>query len=149
MAGLKKVEDTVTARLNKIIERGRDSRAFMVRVVRPTYQNAQRKRFMTENQSAGAQWAPLNPKYAKYKLTKFKDFPGGGTKINIATGKMFNTLVLQESGSYSEIATEFSYILAFDSPYMKYVDEVRPIMQFRDEFYKDLKKQLVTWLRGD
>lgn len=146
--GLKKVEDTVTNRLNEMISRGRDARAFMVRVVRPTYQNAQRKRFQTENTSEGNQWDELNPKYAKYKLKKFAGFPGGGRKINIATGKMMSSLILEESSSFSEIATNFSYIITFDVPYMKYVDEVRPVLQFRDEFYSEIKSKLRAYLGG-
>jgi len=143
---LKKVQDTVTTRLDSMIATGKDPRAFMLKIVRPAYQAAQRKRFATENQSEGQKWSPLNSKYAEYKLKKFKDFPGGGRKINIATGKLVNSLLLQDATLVNELVTHTSYVISIKVPYAKYVDEARPIMQFRKQFTQDLKKQFTSWM---
>lgn len=132
-----------------MIYQGRDPRAFMVKYVREAYIDAQNKRFMTKNTSQGEKWAALNPIYAEYKLKKFKDFPGGGRKINVATGRLFNALILEGKGDYSEMVFAESYVIAFKPEYAKYVDEVRPIVQFRKEFYADLRKKAIKWMSGE
>lgn len=145
---LRKVEDTATKRIEDMINKGRSSRAFFAKYVRPAYQEAQRKRFATENTSEGPKWANLSPNYAKHKLEKFKGFPGGGRKINIATGRLVDALLLKNKEDAHELIFETSYVIKFGVPYAKYVNEVRPIVEFRKEFYDDLKKKCTQWMIG-
>lgn len=75
----------------------------------PLYQQLQLQRFMTENESEGAQWLPLNDAYKKYKLkrygggskrptkanpaTQWKTWPGNGSKMLIGTGTLAGAVI--------------------------------------------------------
>jgi hypothetical protein len=84
--------DAFDAKMQKIMSRARDLSSYFDTVVFRQYQNAQKKRFMTENASEGAPWAALNSKYAVGKLKMYKRFPGGGRRMLIATNALSNAV---------------------------------------------------------
>lgn len=101
--------DGISEHLKKMLDRSNRPQGFNARVAYPMILAAQRKRFMTENESEGDKWAPLSTKpffafwetdpklkkqwpggYREYKKTKFASFDGHGTKTLIATGELLN-----------------------------------------------------------
>lgn len=150
--GIKKTEDAVTAKLDLMIERGRSVRAFWMRKVLPRYVAAQKSRFITENESQTGRWLAINTAYAKYKTVKYKSFPGGGRKLLIATGRMMQALILDNKNDIGVVATDESLVIALKTQdkfeYPKFVAMMRPIMSFTNDFKKEIKADLITYLKG-
>lgn len=145
--GIMKIEDNVTEKMMNMINKGRDGRAFMMRKVLPKYRNAQRDRFRTQNDSQGEPWDDLNDDYARRKLVKYADFPGGGRKMLIATNRLMKAVTgTGSAGDAYYLATNTSFLFSVSVPYAHHVDLVRPLMEFKKEFVDDLKKEYVKWM---
>lgn len=146
--GIKKVQDTATQRLEDMVSKGKDSRSFIKKHLKPFYIDAQRERFDSENVSQGSQWEALSPKYAKYKLKKYATFPGGGRKINVATGRLYRTLTFQEDNAINEMTDDRTWIVIFDVPYGKFVNEARPVLKFNNSFTSQIREKFIEYMRG-
>ena len=124
-------------------------RAFLERVVYPTYLKAQMKRWMSQGRTDGfgtfEAWAPLNLKYAAYKKRRWASAPGGGTKILIASGRLYQAILNQGPG-HRKIISDRSLIVGVDVPYAKYVNERRPFFIFSDEMMKGLKGKYADYI---
>lgn len=149
MSRLLVLEDGITKALEGMISRANLSRGYLDRVVYKQYQNAQRKRWETENTSETGQWASYIPdkdgvlKYPTYKLKKFASSPGGGSKMMIASGKLFAAAVGPGEGHLKEVG-ERSLVVGIDTgsvPYAEYPAEKRPIMEFSPA-------TITEWLEG-
>ena len=114
---IKWVETGIQKNLTSMLDRGKETRAYLNRVVYPQYQKAQQKRWMTEGASEGQKWKPINPDYAEYKLRRYGGgtkyewiggqgegrpwkpdgkwpvFPGKGSKLLIATGRLVSSVI--------------------------------------------------------
>lgn len=115
------------------------------------YSNIQRERWQSQGGSEGQTWKPLNQKYSERKRQVYKSYPGSGTKILIATGRLLSGILPEgERGMLSEsYKDDFKSILhpskpeltiSTGAPYAKYVDETRPFMTLSDgskEYIKD------------
>lgn len=68
------------------------------RVGYPMLLKAQQMRWQTEGASEGVNWAPLTSRnYKTYKLKRFADYPGGGRKTLIATGRLAYSMTLSSN----------------------------------------------------
>ena len=149
-ASIKSQENKILGKLNEMLSQTRQVRAFLERVVYPTYLKAQMKRWMTVGRSDGfgtlEPWKPLSAKYAAWKKRRWADAPGGGTKVLIASGRLYKAVMNQGPG-HRKIISDRSLIVGVDIPYAKYVNESRPFFIFSDEMMDGLKdkyKKFIT-----
>lgn len=149
-ASVVSTENKIMNRLNDMIKNVKDVRGFLERVVYPTYLKAQRRRWMSENQTDGhgdlGGWDPLNPAYARRKKIRWAAAPGGGTKMLIASGRLFKA-VIGEGPGHRKIVSERSIIIGVDIPYAKHVNARRPFFIFSDEMMDGIKKKYAQHLR--
>jgi phage gpG-like protein len=141
---IKILKDDVTGKLQKMVEAMDDNRAFIKRAVIPMYSNAQRKRFVTENRSEGDQWLPIKQSTLNYKLKNFSDYPGGGKKMLIRTGDLYKSL-FPGGDKNKTLVEKRSFVTLTEVDYAKYVDEVRPLMEFRT-LKQAIKEKYVRFL---
>lgn len=123
-AGIKHVEKGILNRLDGMLDRQKSLRSFLDRNVYRIYQNVQRQRWMEEGASEGAHWERLNPAYAKRKLTLYKEYEGGGSKMLIATGKLYKSVIGPGEG-FRKVVTDRSLTIATTIKYAPFVDEAR------------------------
>lgn len=147
-----KMEGKILKRMDAMIEKGKSPRAFLERVVYPSYLRAQMKRWMSEGRSDGVgsmpAWAPLSTVYKKAKLKRWAAAPGAGTKMLIAGGKLYQA-VLDEGPGHRKIVSEKSLIVGIDPaevPYAKYVNAKRPFFIFSDKFMKGVKSKYAKFM---
>ena len=126
---IKQVENTVTKRLDEIVSRSSGMQGYFMRNVYRQYQKAQQERWKSENKTEGNRWSPLEPTYKRRKLTRFKDYPGHGTKMLVATGKLFQSVI--GPGEFHVVQATDSYLFVSTTlDYAKWVAEERPFMKF-------------------
>lgn len=121
--GIKTVKQGITEQIKAMSKRASALDPFIQSQVMRMVMNAQTKRWITQNRSEGTEWSPLNPDYAKRKLKQYANYPGGGRKILIATGALFESVTKFPPGFkivYKNTLTLFTPV-----PYAKYVDEAR------------------------
>lgn len=154
-SGMKKIKDTVSDRLKAMIEKGKSAEGFFAQVAYPEYRNAQRKRFLTENDSQGNKWSPLNAKYKEWKRVNYAGWVGDGQKTNIRSGRLITSLLGKSFGEGESVdGTKEHRLMIQDKfmlvgttvPYAKHVDDVRPIMQFKKEFIDSLKTKYLHYV---
>jgi hypothetical protein len=100
---------------------------------------------MTENSSEGKKWTPLKSRYAATKIKRFKDYPGSGRKMLVATGRLSeayikgstNTLILTSNTSI-EIGTSL--------PYAEYVQEARDFVNLSDAHMTEIYEGVADFL---
>ena len=147
-ANLSLLEETQAKALKQLrllVKNGKNSRSFLQLKAYPAYIGAQMKRWMTENQSQGTQWKPLNPDYAWWKKTRFAFAIGHGTKMMIRTGKLYQSVIGAGEGHFKMI-TDKEMIVGTDVPYAKYAGAQRTIMSFDKRFIQKLKKSSSSFL---
>lgn len=135
-----------------MLDRSKKTKAYLDRVIYRQYQNAQRKRWISENSSEGIVWSRLNPKYAESKKKRFAAYPGQGTKMLIATGQLQSDVIGGGSG-HRKIVTDDSIAINWTTPYAVAVDSVRTFSTFgektMDEMYSGIAKFIMVGeLRG-
>lgn len=157
--GIKLVSSKALNNLQAMVERGRDARGFFAQVAYPKYRIAQRQRFMTANASQTGEWKSVDPNsiYGKWKRYNYAGWVGDGQATNILTGRLASGLLGQALGggesfdgaSDHRLAIfESSMVITVTNPYIKYVDDVRPVMQFTKEFLAGLKSDYQKYLLG-
>ncbi len=170
---IKKKTTEVTDQLQKISKRSDDGRAFLTRIAYPLYQDAQRERWMTENQSQGSGWKPLNPRYAAYKLrrygggTKYRwiggrgdgrpwrpagnwpSYPGGGRKMMIATGELVASVTGDKLTYHKRVITTRSMIISTTLDYAEDANSKRNFTDFNDRFWRTLMDKYKAYIQGD
>lgn len=122
------IEDNIQG----MLDRSKSMQSYLNRVVYKQYQNAQRKRWMTENASEGTRWSPLNPKYREYKKKKFAAFDGRGTKMLIATDRLYKS-VIGPGADHGKLVSDKRIEITWKTPYAVYVDEKRPFTEFGEQ----------------
>lgn len=147
-ASILSISKGIEDQLNKMVQNANLVPGYLDRVVYKQYQVAQRKRWETENDdvfSEGGAWRALDPVYEKYKRKKFSQYRGGGTKLLIATGRLFEG-VIGPGSDHGRIVQENEIIVTTTVPYAKYVDEERTFSKFSPAFYSDLYSGLKDYL---
>lgn len=142
---MEQTEAKALKNLRSIVKQGKNSRTFLQMKVYPLYIQAQMKRWMTENQSQGTQWKPLNPAYAAQKKKDWWGWIGNGTKMLIASGRLYKSVIGAGDGHYKMI-TDTEMIVGTDVPYARYVSDIRPIMQFDKKFIAKIKADWIDFM---
>lgn len=132
MIKIKSFDGKVSNRLNEMVAHGKDIRPILNLNVYRIYQNAQRERWKTEGASQGMAWDKLNPKYAERKKILFREYPGKGTKMLIATGRLYKSVIGpgDKSNEHRKIVEARRLTILTTVPYAKHVDELRSISKF-------------------
>ena len=110
-------------------------------------QSRQFLRWQSKGASEGSPWRPLTQKYAKQKLRRFAKFPGGGTRLLVATSRLLsaNTGRPEESGDINKLIMNGVLYVRIGVPYAKFVHKFksgginRDIMRFAPETYAEMK----------
>ena len=142
---LKVVENGVSLKIGSMIDRGQAMRSFLNRNIYRIYQNAQRERWETINNSQGREWKPLNEVYAQRKKRLFASYEGGGSKMLIATGRLFKSVVGPGKGQ-RKIVTNKSLYIATSVPYAGFVDDVRTFTTWGAPFRQKVKKAVSDFI---
>jgi len=140
-----KVKNDVDTRLKEMVQRGRSSRAYIARVIFPRYQEYQLLRWQSEDQFS---WHPLNERYRLYKLRKYYNYMGRGSKMMIATGELLQSVLVKPGHKGRVLFQERSMEISIDLPYAKFANEKRNFTKFSPLFIGQLKQDLATYLRG-
>jgi hypothetical protein len=143
--GIARTQKSITYRLDGMLNRQKAIRSFLDRNIYTMYQNVQRSRWMTENASEGTPWEKLNPSYAQSKLKKFKDFPGRGTKMMIATNTLFQSVIGPGEG-FRKVVTDRSITILTSIPYAKHADAARTFTTYSVETKKRFRKAVAQYI---
>ena len=119
--------------------------AGLARDVYSIYANAQRQRWMTENNSEGKHWDNLSEPYKTYKRKKFAQYPGGGSKMLVATGTLFKSVTGEDLTYHRRIVEKNSITISTTLPYAVYVVETRPFMEFSDKTENKIRDRLIKY----
>lgn len=123
--------------LRDMLTRERALQSYLNRNVVEQYRNIQRKRWMTQGDSEGSPWRALDPVYAARKKRVFAGYPGGGTKMLIATNRLI-TGVIGPGGDFRKVTTPRSITIGTVTPYAKYVDEERTFTSFSSASLREI-----------
>lgn len=140
------LKSSFTQRLDEMVSRAKNIKSYMVRVAYPQYQRAQIERWETENKSEGVQWKPLNERYAEYKLKTFAGYDYGGTRMLVATGLLFQSVVGTERKYHRRIVADWGFEVRVTLPYAPYVNRVRPFMVFGDRTRGEILRGMRNYL---
>lgn len=152
-ANINIVKSGIQGKLDAMIARGKNPEAYINRVIVPKYQNAQRQRWASENntdEADGGMWARLNPTYAARKLKIYKDQAGGGTKMMIGTGMLYRAVTGEDTNYFRKIISRgkivFALAIGSDNEYFKYADETRTYSKWSRSFMKEIRHGLAVYM---
>lgn len=123
--------------MRDMLTRERALQSYLNRNVVEQYRNIQRKRWMTQGDSEGSPWRDLDPVYAARKKRIYSGYPGGGTKMLIATNRLI-TGVIGPGGDFRKVTTPRSITIGTVTPYAKYVDEDRTFTRFSTNSLREI-----------
>ena len=135
-------------RLGGMLKRAKLVKGWLNRFAYPTVIAKQRLRWQSEGASEGSGWAPLNPKYARRKLTMFRDAPGGGRKILIATGKLVDSVTGDNTESHYKLVTDNRLETGTIVKYAGWVNEKRDFVTLSADTVQELKDSLLDYLQS-
>lgn len=144
MSLMKKVESGITSKCAKLVKKANAMQGFLNTVVYKEYQNAQRKRWITENVSEGKQWSALNAEYVKRKRRLFAAYEGGGNAMLIATGRLYKSII-GPSPDHRKITTTKSLTIYSTVPYTEFVNKKRDFTEFGRAFEKRIQEKLHSY----
>lgn len=142
-------EDGIGNWLNGMLNRASLVSGWLNRVAYPEMIKIQRVRWQTEGASQGAQWKPLKSEnYRKYKLRKFADYPGAGSKLLIATNRLVDSMTGDNKNEHWKMVDVAKNRLEVGSfvPYGGYVDDERDITGLSDQAVDGLISELLDYL---
>jgi len=168
----KTTQDGISARLGEIISRTQGLSTVLRRNVFPIYVNAQIERWNTEGASEKLGWKPLNRRYAEYKVRKFgggpkfrffpsmggrniigtysPSYPGGGTKMMIATNRLIDSVIGKTNKYHKRIISNKGMTISTTVPYAKHADENRTFSKWSPETTKRMLAPIMKYIaRGD
>lgn len=148
VSGFQKVVSDVSNSLQGILKRANLIDGYLDRVVYPTYQNIQRERWASENASQGSAWPALSAQYAGQKVKKYASFPGGGTKMMIATKRLFNSVVGDTLDEHRKIISDHQLQIYTTVPYAPYANQARQFTTFSEDEIRKIKSDIVNYLSG-
>lgn len=139
-AAIRTVAVGIERQLENMIKRANLIPAYLNRVVYNEYRNAQRTRWMNENEGedfTGGRWAALSPAYLNWKREKY-----GRTETLIRTGKLFGNVAERPN----KVVTERSIRIFTTVPYAAPVDKERTFTAFSPLFYRRIMKDMRKYL---
>lgn len=146
MAKITLTNDGITRQLQGYINRANALEGYLNRVVVEQYRNIQRSRWMTENASEGDRWEALNPSYAARKRKAYARYEGSGTKMLIATGKLFKAVIGPGAG-FRKITTPRSLTISVSGvDYAEYVDEARTFTTYSDKSVREIREGVARFV---
>jgi len=146
---------SLTEHFESMLNRARTVDAWLNRVAYPQILKAQKQRWITEGQSEGVPWAPIQEKTRRSKLKRFRDYPGGGRQSLIATGRLAFSMTLDGNLTSAKAGAGDHYKMVSRNrletgtfvPYAKYVEEGgRDITTLGEETRQKLVKNLNDYL---
>lgn len=155
---MKLIRDDLSKKLAEMKEKA--GKAAAARIY-PLYQKLQTQRFQTQNASEGSKWKPISKEYEAYKKKKYKDYPGSGTKLLIATSTLGGAIIGPGSSFYGTdkhvaLFTKYSMKISVKQggknaegkpfTYPEHVAEDRPFMQFSDASMNLMRQELQKFL---
>lgn len=141
--------DGISNTLNGMLSRAKLARGWLNRVGYPLIIEAQRIRWASEGSSEGASWKPLNQSYAKAKLKRFANSPGGGRKMLVATSRLVNSVTGDETKDHFKLVEENRISVGSLVEYAKYVNEARNFTKLGQATVDNIADQLGKYLRGE
>jgi hypothetical protein len=148
-AELSIAEDKITQSLNEMVSRGRSVSSYLNRVLVKKFQQHQLDRWASEGASEGEQWESINREYAKRKIKKFAGFPGGGTRMMVATGHLSSGAQMKDNAYFFKIVTDTSFQVNINTSalaYAPFAALARPYMEFSDDTISDWKKGIRDYI---
>jgi hypothetical protein len=143
---LSTVSDGITKMLKGMRQRERALQSFLNKNVLEQYRNIQRKRWMSENLSeSGIKWTRLNAAYARRKRKQYAAYEGGGTKMLIATGKLYKSVIGPGDG-FRKITTPRTLYLATTVDYARFVDEARSFTEYSPESVREIRLSVAKFV---
>lgn len=144
---LKVSVDGISKYLEKMLDRSRLIEGWLNRVAYPTLIKVQRVRWQTEGASEGSTWAAIDQNYATKKLSLFRDYPGSGRKLLIATGRLIQGMTGENKSDHYKLVTKSSLEMGtVGIDYAAYVDEKRDITTLSKETTSKLSDSLGKYL---
>lgn len=140
--------DGISKKLLSMLDKGQLASGWLNRVAYPMIIASHRVRWASEGASEGRSWPALNPAYASRKLKRYADYPGGGRKMLIATGKLVASMTGDETQNHYKLVIENRLEVGTTLGYAKYVDEKRPITILSSQTRANLSKSLNDYLDG-
>lgn len=144
----KKTSDGILKRLDGMVSRSKDVRVVLNRTIYKMYQEAQIKRWDTENTSEGRRWTRLSEPYRLRKLKKYANYPYGGTRILIATGTLLQSVVGGSQKYHRKIVRRDGLTIHTTVPYAPDVAEKRPFMEFSRKTTASWQREILKYLKG-
>jgi len=147
--GLTQTKAGIEQRLKDMISRGRSVSAYLNRNLLQQFKDAQNERWQTENSSQGDQWEALDPLYARQKKKRFASFPGSGNVMMVATGRLSQGAMGENSEYYYKVVTDRSFIFGINLgslPYAKYPGMKRPFMSFSQDTVTEWKEGIKAYI---
>jgi hypothetical protein len=143
-AKIHKIQDTVTAKLQEIVDRGSSFEQWVTRV--GTKKLIVKINDMFKDQGPG--WTKTDSTYYKTKEKRFSKYDGGGKFISIATDNLRKGMTAQNK-DFRQVITSDGWVVTTGTPYAKYVDEKNSLTKFSEdpEFKKDMKDSMSEYLR--
>lgn len=160
--GITSVKNDFQITVDKMMSQAGSIPAAMARVY-SIYQKLQTQRFMTENESEGERWRPLSTKYAQRKSKQFGKYPGGGSKLMIATGTLAGATIgpgapFDGVDRHRFITTSTGMTVSVEQTgknaagrpftYPEFAAEQRPIMRFSEASIDKMKEELKKFIVG-
>lgn len=146
---VKIVEDQVTTRLNRMLERLKGLKSYLDTVVYKQYQEAQVERWETEGASElKRKWTALSPIYRANKLRKFSGFPYAGKRIGIATGELAKSVIGSDRSYHRKLVTENQLVISSTLDYATDFNEERSFTKFSPEFKREVAKGITKFLKA-
>jgi len=132
--------------LQGVAGRAKLPQGWLNRVGYPMVINFQIARWQTEGASEGVLWKRLNERYRISKLERFKDYPGAGKKMLVATNRLYPSMTGREE-SYKLVTNSRIEAGSF-VPYGNDVNQERDITTLGDESVQKVVDGLLKYLMG-
>jgi len=147
---LKQLEDKISLKLEALTSIERPVRALLAGPVFQAYRQAMDARFASQNQTEGSQWAALNKKYKEWKEKHYANGPGGGKKMLLRTGALYQSLV-NPNGSNGglKIVGKSSLKIVTKIVYAPYVNAARDFSRWGDPTMKKIQGIITGYLRRE
>lgn len=144
-ASLRAVSNGILKSLEGVKEREKALQGYLNRNVVEQYRNAQRTRWMTENASEGQKWTRLNADYAKRKKKVYATYPGAGSKMLIATNRLFKSVIGPGEG-FRKVTTPRSLTISTTVEYAPFVSEARDFTHFGKKTMSEIKRGVMRFV---
>lgn len=132
--------------LNAMAERSKLVTGWLNRVAYPELLKVQRVRWQTEGSSEGEKWDELNPSYRTAKLRKFRDYPGGGRKMLVATSRLVGSMTGDNKAEHWKLLKGNELQMGSIVPYAGFVDDSRDITSLGDATVDRLVRSLRAYI---